>query len=419
MFRNVLVCSVLAAGVGAPAVYAQTPAPPAGHHHEPAASTGWQRMQDGAIYALFNHQGGDRGGTEFVLPNWWMGMASRGFGRHQLIFSGMFSLDPATVGRDGYRELFQVGEALDGKPLVDRQHPHDFIMQLAGSWQTTINERTTITVSGGPAGEPTLGPVAFMHRPSAAGLAFAPLGHHTFDSTHISFGAVTAAVERGPVVIEGSVFNGREPDEDRWDFDFGRLDSFAGRVWIRPSATVELQFSRGLLRDPELLAPGDVTRTTASVSWFHPRDADLTAVTAGVGVNEAHGTSRAGAFVEGTMERAGITLAGRLEHQQLEIESLLGHDHAHDDADAAATTPEGAVTALTIGAGRRLLRWRGFDGDLLAHATVYRVPAALRDTHGRRPVSFQIMVRLRLPTGPMGRMWNMRMSQPMRSHGGH
>src|SRR5580765_4945573 len=94
----------------------------------PAAK--WQFMQDGVVFAEFNRQGGPRGGKEFVAPNWWMGMAARSVAGGPLTFTGMLSLDAATVGTDGYGELFQVGETFGGIPLVDRQHPHDFFMQL-------------------------------------------------------------------------------------------------------------------------------------------------------------------------------------------------------------------------------------------------------------------------------------------------
>ena len=150
-------------------------------------------MQDGVVFGIFNHQGGPRGGDEFKVPNWWMGMATRKAGRSQLTFTGMLSLDPATVGKRGYGEIFQVGEAADGRPLVDRQHPHDLFMQLAAVWRLELSEATGLTFAGGPVGEPALGPVAFMHRASAAENPFAPLSHHTFDSTHIAFGVVTAA----------------------------------------------------------------------------------------------------------------------------------------------------------------------------------------------------------------------------------
>ena len=398
---------------------AASPASQMTHEQMNMAPAGWHMMQDGVVYGLFNHQGGPRGGDEFVVPNWWMGMAMRDRGRHQFSLNGMLSLDPATVGKDGYGEIFQVGEALDGKPLIDRQHPHDLFMQLAASWRVTLNDRTSLTVAGGPAGEPTLGPVAFMHRPSAAGLVLAPLGHHTFDSTHISFGVVSAALERGRWVFEGSAFNGREPDEHRWDFDFGPLDSFAGRVWFRPTSEWEVQVSSGRLREPEELVPGDATRTTTSVAWFRPQDDGLKAVTVGYGVNVAHGERKHGVFGEASVERRATSFSGRLDIQQVETEVLLTGE-VPDESHGAE--PPAWVTAFTVGAGRRLLIWRGFEGAIGAHVTFYGVPKSLESAYENHPVSFQMFFRLRLPTGNMGRMWNMRMSQGHKmamNHSGH
>jgi hypothetical protein len=381
-------------------------------------ATGWRLMQDGVVYGLFNHQGGPRGGDEFVVPNWWMGIFVREKGRHQFGFNTMFSLDPATVGKNGYGEIFQVGEVFEGKPLIDRQHPHDFIMQLAASWRINFGS-TTLMLAGGPAGEPTLGPVAYMHRASAAGLPFAPLGHHTFDSTHISFGVVTAALEYKKWTFEASVFNGREPDEDRWDFDFGRMDSAAARVWFRPTDEWEAQVSTGLLTDPEALVPGDTWRSTASLSWFRQSDAGFKAVTFGYGVNAAHGENRQGAFAESTVERGRNSVFGRLDIQQVETHVLLTGDVPDENHPAE---PAATVTALTIGAARRLLTIRGFEGAVGAQVTFYGVPEPLEATHGSAPVSFQVFFRLRLPTGGSARMWNMRMSQGHRmnmDHAGH
>src|SRR6266480_5424828 len=136
------------------------------HHMDMDMNAGWQFMQDGVVFAEFNHQNGPRGGDELVVPNWWMGMASRKTSRGQLTFTGMLSLDPATVGKDGYREILQAGEALNARPLIDRQHPHDLFMQLAAVWRMPITSSTGFTLAGGPAGEPALGPIAFMHRAS-------------------------------------------------------------------------------------------------------------------------------------------------------------------------------------------------------------------------------------------------------------
>jgi len=380
-------------------------------HTTAAPASTWTFMQDGIVYGLYNHQGGPRGGDEFRVPNWWMGMLSRPTGKSRLTLTTMVSLDPGTVGKSGYGEIFQVGEALGGKPLVDRQHPHDLFMQLGAVWRMSISERSGFTLAGGPAAEPALGPVAFMHRPSAADNPMAPLSHHTFDSTHIAFGVVTAAVDAGQWTVEGSVFNGREPDEHRWDFDFGRLDSVSGRVWFRPTAEWELQVSTGHLIDPEELEPGNVQRTTASASWMRQQGNGFLALTSGYGVNAAHGTSRQAVFTEGTRKSGKVSIFGRAEVVQVETGKLLGGDvHVHD-AELTDT-----VGAFTLGGLRDIVSWKGFEGGVGASATFYAVPERLTSTHGNHPVSFQVFFRLRTPTSGMGRMWNMRMTQPMAGH---
>jgi len=377
-------------------------------HQMTEHKAGWTLMQDGVFFGLFNHQGGPRGGDEFVAPNWWMGAWTRERGSQRFGITTMLSLDPATVGKKGYREIFQAGEALDGKPLIDRQHPHDFFMQLAASWATPIGKSTTLTLAGGPAGEPTLGPVAFVHRPSAAGLVLAPLGHHNFDSTHVSFGVVTASVERGKLTFEGSVFNGREPNEDRWNLDLDRMDSVAGRVFYRPAPSWELQVSSGRLREPEEGVPGDLVRTTASVSYSKLDEHTLQAFTAGYGVNRGHGVSLQSFFGEFTVERDTISFFGRAEAVQREKDLLLT---GFAPSDHHGATPTVTVTAFTVGATRNVRRWRGFESALGAQLTVHRSSQVLRPEYGDAPVSFQAFFRLRLPSGSMGRMWNARMSQ--------
>ena len=405
--KQLIAIAALTMGMASPA-WAQH------EHHAPpaAAASPWTFMQDGVVFGLYNHQGGPRGGDEFKVPNWWMGMLSRKVGTSDLTFTAMLSLDPATVGKSGYGEIFQVGEALDGRPLIDRQHPHDFFMQLAAIWRTPVNDRTGFTLAGALAGEPALGPVAFMHRSSAAENPMAPLGHHTFDSTHIAFGVVTAAVDRGPWVIEGSVFNGREPDEHRWDFDFARMDSVSGRVWFKPTDRWELQVSTGRLVEPEELEDGNVHRTTASAAWIKRDGGAVTAFTAGWGANRAHETTRHALFGEATRRVGKHAVFGRAEAVQVETEKLLhGDAHGHDDAGLKDT-----VGAFTLGALRDVGAWRGFEGGVGASVTFYAVPDRLRPTHGERPVSFQIFFRLRTPAGAMGRMWDMRMSRPMSGH---
>ena len=386
---------------------------PADHQHmSMPQSRGWEFMQDGVLFAVFNSQGGPRGGNEFVAPNWWMGMASRETSKGRLTFTGMLSLDPATVGKDGYREIFQAGEALNGRPLIDRQHPHDLFMQLAAVWRVPVSASTGFTVAGGPAGEPALGPVAFMHRASAGDNPTAPLGHHTLDSSHIAFGVVTAAVDHGPWVLEGSVFNGREPDENRWDMDFGPLDSFSGRLWFNPNSEWTLQASSGRLKDPEQLEPGNIVRSTASISWTRKNGPGISSVTAAYGRNDKdHGAQNA-LLVEAARKAGRNSLYGRFEAVQVET-ALLQTGTIIEGPEAELRSP---VLAFTFGGVRDFMQWRGFEGGIGADVTFYGVPAALQPMYSAGPVSFHVFFRLRPPAGAMGRMWNMRMSQPMTGH---
>jgi hypothetical protein len=414
-------CSVSTFLVSNGAIAQSTAAPPdagasAGQHEHVQMNmpmtNGWQFMQDGIVFAEFNHQGGPRGGNEFVVPNWWMGMATRKTSRGQLTFTSMLSLDAATVGKDGYREIFQAGEALNGRPLINRQHPHDLFMQLAAVWRIPVTTSTGFTLAGGPVGEPALGPVAFMHRASSADNPTAPLGHHTFDSSHIAFGVVTGAIDHGPWVVEGSVFNGREPDENRWDFDFGRLDSFSGRIWYRPTDEWELQASSGRLVEPEELEPGTIVRSTASASWTRKNGQAISTVTAAFGRNNTDHGSRNAMFVEGSRHVDLNTFYGRFEAVQVET-ALLQADLLPRGAAADAKDP---VLAFTLGGVRDFLNTHGFEGGIGADVSFYRVPDALQPMYSAHPVSFHIFFRLRPPAGSMGRMWNMRMSQPMAGH---
>lgn len=420
--RNLAAFHIFVLCVGSISARAQgvpAPAPPA-HDHEAmqhdgmnmAAKTSWTFMQDGVLFAEFNHQSGARGGNEIVAPNWWMGMASRKTARGEFTFTGMLSLDPATVGKDGYRELFQAGEALNGRPLIDRQHPHDLFMQLAAVWRIPVTETTGFTLAGGPAGEPALGPVAFMHRASAAENPTAPLGHHTFDSTHIAFGVVTAAIDHGPWVVEGSLFNGREPDENRWDFDFGQLDSFSGRLWYRPAPDWEFQVSTGHLTAPEALEPGNIERSTASVSWTRRNGSDLSAVSAGYGRNDTDHGARSAMFLEGTQHVGVNSLYGRFEVVQADTALLQTVQAPHGSA-ADIKEP---IFALTVGAVRDVLRVSGWEGGVGADLTLYGAPDSLTSAYGPHPFGARVFFRLRPPAGSMGRMLNMRMSQPMQGH---
>jgi len=195
-----------------------------------------------------------------------MPMAFRKVGPGTLQLRAMFSFEPFTFPPGGSPLLFQTGETYKGQGLIDRQHPHDLFMELSAQYTVPIGDRATWFAYLGYPGEPALGP-AFMHRASASENASAPLSHHLQDSTHISFGVFTSGFTYRWFKVEGSVFNGREPGENRYNFEAHPWNSRSARLSFAPNSDWSMQVSHGLLRDPEALEPGDVRRTTASVSY--------------------------------------------------------------------------------------------------------------------------------------------------------
>src|SRR6185503_12742072 len=137
--------------------------------------------------------------------------------------------------------------------------------ELGALFERALTSRVAMLLYVAPAGEPALGPVAFMHRPSAMDNPFAPLGHHWQDATHIAFGVVTAGLFGRSWKLEGSAFNGREPNDERWDFDQIKLDSYSGRLTVNPGPAWSLSAGYGYLASPESLNPDEsIHRFTAS-----------------------------------------------------------------------------------------------------------------------------------------------------------
>jgi hypothetical protein len=228
----------------------------------------WMAMIHGTADLVYDGQGGRRGETKGFSANMAMAMAQRPLGPGTFGLRGMFSLEPATIGKRGYPLLLQTGETADGAtPLVDRQHPHDLFMELAGTYSIASGDRSLFVYAGLP-GEPALGPPAFMHRLSGASIPVAPITHHWLDSTHITFGVLTAGAIAGRVKLEASTFRGREPDQDRWGIESPKLDSHSFRLSVNPTDRWALETSWGRVHSPEQLEPDvDQERVTASAMY--------------------------------------------------------------------------------------------------------------------------------------------------------
>ena len=365
---------------------------PARHH----MAGPWLLMLHGFLFLQYDAQGGPRGDNQFGSLNWAMLMASRDWLGGRLQTRAMLSLDPATVTNRGYPLLVQNGESYQGQPLVDRQHPHDFWMELGAMYERALSSGLGFELYVAPSGEPALGPVAFMHRPSAMDNLTAPLGHHWQDATHISFGVLTAGIFGHHWKLEGSAFNGREPDEERWGFDPIRIDSYSGRLSAHLDSNWTIAAGYGYLDSPEALHPGESVHR-ASASLLHGRklghDGQFAAALVW-GANRKAGstTHSALAEAEGVLDRSN-TIYGRVEYVQKTAEDL-----------AVNTLPPETrlnVTAISGGYIRELFRGSRATFGIGLQGTVNRIPSSLGPAYGSRtPIGGMVFLRVRPIHGP-------------------
>jgi hypothetical protein len=364
----------------------------------------WMIMTHGFLFAQYDRQSGERGDDQFGSLNWIMLMATRDAAGGRFQARTMLSLDPWTVSNRGYPLLLQTGETYNGEPLHDRQHPHDFWMELGALYQREIDKGLAWSIYAAPSGEPALGPVAFMHRPSAMDNPAAPLSHHWHDATHIAFGVLTGGIFSGKWQLEGSVFNGREPDERRWNFNPIKLDSYSGRLSVNPTANWSLAAGYGYLKSPESLHPDEsMHRVTASVLHGARLGADGQWSSALIwGANKHSAESSSNAFLaetEAILDKRN-TLFGRTELVQKSAEDLV--------VDIPVTTRNGTVlpgfpdsqrfnvSSLQIGYIREVARMHWTTLGLGAAGTFNFVPAPLEPYYGsRKPTGMFIFVRLR------------------------
>ena len=241
--------------------------PDASEHAGLHGSAGaWMLMGHARLNAIEDWQQGPRGDRETYLSGMLMGVARRAVhddgdgGGDLLQLRAMFSPDPFN-GKRGLPLLLQTGETADGQtPLVDRQHPHDLVMELSASYAHALTARDSIYLYAGLPGEPAFGPPAFMHRQSIADSPEPPISHHWLDSTHIVFGVVTAGVVHEGWKLEVSRFRGREPDQYRFNIETGPLDSTAARLSWNPARALALQVSWADVMHPEQLRPDENQR---------------------------------------------------------------------------------------------------------------------------------------------------------------
>ena len=333
-----------------------------------------------------------RGGEKWDAPDMLMAMGQRKVGMNGLFhFNVMLSTDPV-FGGDGYPLLIQTGETWHGQPLVDRQHPHDLFSELSVSYAYALSKKADVFVYLGYPGEPALGPVTFMHRPSGQFLPDAPVGHHWEDATHITFGVATLGIRYAPFKLEGSSFTGREPDERRYDFDKPRFNSWSSRLSFNPNDNWSLQVSHGFIKSPEELRPEeDVHRTTVSATFVQTLGSkDYFAATGLWGLNKTAGQGGSNAvLLEGTLRVDRWALYARYEWVAKSLEELNLEGAVYGAPDRLF-----GLNTATLGAAYDLLH----IGHLVVagggQMRMSKPPAVLQGLYGKTPFGGELYLHI-------------------------
>ncbi len=359
-----------------------------GHHGVHLAAGDWMVMLHGQVILAYSDQGGPRGSHKAFFTSHLMATASRPLSdRVDLQLRAMASADPL-IGARGYPLLFQTGETAGGAPLIDRQHPHDLFGELSARLDVKLGDGgTKVFVYGGPVGEPALGPAAYFHRASARLNPETPLTHHWFDSTHVSFGVVTAGIATNTLQFEASAFRGREPDERRWDIETPKLDSWSVRATWNPGPAWSASLSYGWLKSVEALHPDEnESRLIGTIAYVGPN----VAVTAGYGRKDRQpGRTIDAVFAEAHWDiTARHALFGRFEN--------VNNDELFPDPRSPLHDTPFRVRKFALGYAYSVPMKGVLKVSIGALGSVYAKPAVLDAAYGKFPASFVLFARFGL-----------------------
>ena len=356
----------------------------------------WMLMFHANVFVIDEQQSSSRGGDKFFSTSWFMPMAQRKLGPGVFTARVMLSLEPATVTDRRYPLLLQQGETAFGVPIADGQHPHDFIMELAASYDLKLGEKSLLSFYFAPIGDPAIGPAAYAHRASAFENPVGTLGHHQEDSTHISDAVVTVGLTHGIARIEASGFHGREPDEFRWDIDQGKIDSWSTRLTMEPRKNWSAQYSYARITSIEVLFPNEnQERVTASVMYNRPfLDGNWASTLLWGRIRSLHDNSIFNSYLlESTARFRGRNYAWtRIESAERSSELILGENPL---PPGFQEQPIGQVQAYTFGYDRDIDLVPRLASAIGAQLTTYGVAGRLKPIYGAHPVGVAVFLRLR------------------------
>ena len=167
---------------------------------------GWQFMFMGSAFLVETQQSGTARRRQVLFRELVHGIRQHSVGRGSLMLETMLSAEPVTVTDRRYPLLFQTGETAFGSPIVDGQHPHNFVMGLGVHYARPVGSTIVASLlragrrSGDRAGGIPASRVGFRTAAGRPGTPLAGLHAHRHERDHRGdqVSEVSAGGERVP-----------------------------------------------------------------------------------------------------------------------------------------------------------------------------------------------------------------------------
>jgi hypothetical protein len=334
-------------------------------------------------FAVYSQTSGPRGQTRVTGPGNWMLMYDRDLSsRNHLRVSVMGTPERLTIGHMGTPQLLQVEN-------IDNMHAHDTI--------TGVEFRDIVALDAGgnqqlsfvfaPRGAAAIGPVPFMHRPSAEGNPDAPLGHTLQDGFHDASTVVGIEYHFARTTVEASAFSGQG---EEWPLPLHKPDSFAFRVNQRLGDHVTLGASYGdvLARD-EFGGKEHERFISAWLATSHMMGQDsFKSSVVWARARSGQGDSSNSFLAEAVYQSGMNALFGRAEALQIA-------PHQLDIVTLSGSQDTRWVKAITVGYERTLYEKSGLSLRIGGSYTKDFVPRDFKPDYGSSPQGFKLFLRVK------------------------
>lgn len=191
------------------------------------------------------------------------------------------------------------------------------------------------------------------------------------------------------IKLEVSSFTGREPDENRYDFDKPRFDSYSYRISVNPNENLSLQVSQGFIKSPESIEPDEnITRTPASVMHASVLGEKKHMATSLIwGMNKSTGGhSDQSVLLESNLQSNKTAIYGRYEVIKKSAEELLLTEFDEDRGFW--------ISAITFGTNYNLATVANTNLKIGVQGTFNFPDKDLESYYGKSPVALQTYLRL-------------------------